>query len=91
MAAAAAVSGADSHREVAADRWAPPISASARRLGTDSGAAVSWTGPAISASAESMLPALLFFLISFSFLFFCFSYFLLYLLHISNKSIQTSS
>jgi hypothetical protein len=37
------------------------------------------------------LPAFSLFLISFSFFFFCFSYFRSYLLHISNKSIQTSS
>jgi hypothetical protein len=76
-AAAAAVSGADSRREVAADRRAPPVSASARRLGTDSGAAVSWTGPAISASAESMPPGLTlfsYFFFIFIFLLFLFSF-----------------
>jgi hypothetical protein len=39
-----AVSGVDSRREVAADRRAPPVSASVCRFGTSSGAVVSWAG-----------------------------------------------
>jgi hypothetical protein len=69
MAAADIVSRADSRRVVAADRRAPPVSASACRFDTGLGAAVRWAGPVILAWAESTPPGLSLFLISFSFSF----------------------